>query len=148
MKAKRIDIVSVKMVKESSMLYAERKITSPDNAATIFRKFLEDADREHLIVMCLNIKNEPTAIQTVSIGTLNSSHVHPREVYKTAILANSASIILAHNHPSGDPNPSKEDIEITGRLKDAGEIIGIEVMDHIIIGENERFVSFKAKGLL
>lgn len=148
MKAKRVDIVSVKLVKESSLLYAERRISSPDAAVPLLRKFLEDVDREHFMIMCLNTKNEPTAIHTVSVGTLNSTHLHPREVYKAAILENSACIILAHNHPSGDPTPSKEDIEITGRLKDAGKIIGIEVLDHVIIGENGRFVSLKEKCLM
>lgn len=147
MKAKRINIVSVKMVKESSLLYMERRISSPEEAAKLLYKFLEDADREHFMVICLNTKNEPTAIHTVSVGTLNSSQVHPRELFKAAILANSASVILAHNHPSGDPSPSREDIEITERLKKAGEVLGIDVMDHIIIGAN-RFTSFKAKGLM
>lgn len=148
MKAKRVDLVSVKLVKESSLFYAKRRISSPDDALTLLREFMEDADREQFLIMCLNTKNEPTAIHTVSIGTLNSSYAHPREVFKAAILANSACIILAHNHPSGDPTPSRDDMELTGRLKDAGKIIGIEVLDHMVIGENGSFVSFKAKGLL
>lgn len=148
MKAKRVDIVSIKMVKESSMLYAERKLKQPEDAVALLRNFLEDADRENFVVVCLNTKSEPTAIHTVSVGTLNSNPVHPREVFKAAILANAATIILAHNHPSGDPTPSREDIEITERLKEAGEILGIEVLDHIIIGDNGRFVSFKARGIL
>lgn len=148
MKAKRVDLVSVKLVKESSLFYAKRRISSPDDALTLLREFMEDADREQFLIMCLNTKNEPTAIHTVSIGTLNSSYAHSREVFKAAILANSACIILAHNHPSGDPTPSRYDMELTGRLKDAGKIIGIEVLDHMVIGENGSFVSFKAKGLL
>lgn len=95
----------------------------------------------------INTKNKPTAIHTVSIGTLNSTVVHPREIFKAAILSNAASIILAHNHPSGDPTPSKEDIGITKRLVDAGELLGITVMDHIIIGENN-YVSMKKRSLI
>jgi len=148
MKAKKVNIVSVKLVKESSVFYKERRISSPCDAAELLRKYLEDADREIFMIMCLNTRNEPNAINTVSVGTLNSTNIHPREVYKTAILANSSCIILAHNHPSGDTTPSREDIETTGRLVEAGKILGIEVLDHVIIGENGRFVSFKEKGLL
>jgi len=88
------------------------------------------------------------AVEVVSIGTLNSALVHPREVFKGAIINSANSIILAHNHPSGDPSPSNEDKEITNRLVEAGEIIGISVLDHIVIGSNDKFVSFKEQGLI
>lgn len=144
---KRVDIVSIKMVKESSFLYENRKITSPKEAVSLLRKFLDESDREQFIVCCMDTKNQPTSINVVSIGTLSSSLVHPREVFKSAILGNSASIIVAHNHPSGDPSPSKEDIDITERLKEAGKIIGINILDHIIIG-NDRHISLKEKGVI
>lgn len=146
--AKRIDIVSLRMIKESSVLYAARKIGTPKDVVNLVREFLEDADREQMIVCCVNQKNEPTSISVVSVGTLNSSLIHPREIFKTAIMSNAASIFLAHNHPSGDPNPSKEDIDITHNLKEAGEILRIKVLDHVIIGDNARYTSFKEKGLL
>lgn len=145
--AKRVDIVSIKMIKESSVLYANRKIATPEDCAILVKHLLEDSDREKLVVCCLNTKNEPTSISTVSIGSLNSSIVHPREVFKTAILSNAASIIIAHNHPSSNPTPSKEDINITDRLKEAGKIIGIELIDHLIICK-ENFLSLKEKGYL
>ncbi|OPX92134.1 MAG: hypothetical protein A4E52_00136 [Pelotomaculum sp. PtaB.Bin013] len=104
-------------------------------------------DREHFRVMLLNTKNQVLRIETVSIGTLSSSQVHPRELFKFAVKNSAAAIILVHNHPSGEPTPSREDIDITGRLADAGKIMGIEVLDHIIIGDG-KFVSFKEKGLL
>lgn len=144
---KRVDIVSLKMVKESSVLYTNRKIVSPKDAIDLIRVLLEDCDREKLLVCCLNTKNEPTNISTVSVGSLNSSIVHPREVYKTAIISNSASIIIAHNHPSGNTTPSKEDINITERLKQAGKIIGIELIDHLILGYGE-YLSLKEKGYI
>jgi DNA repair protein RadC len=87
------------------------------------------------------------ARETVSIGTLNSSAVHPRELFKGAIRRSAAAIILVHNHPSGDPTPSKEDMDVTRRLQEAGEIVGIEILDHIVIGDN-KFISFKAKDML
>ncbi|KJZ84239.1 MULTISPECIES: JAB domain-containing protein [unclassified Clostridium] len=145
--SKRISIVSIKMVREASVLYDIRKIGSPKDGAELGKKFLDDADREQLIVCCLDTKNQPTAINIVSIGSLNSSIVHPREVFKPAILSNSASIMLFHNHPSGDPEPSREDISITERIKESGRILGIELIDHIIIG-NDSYCSLKEKGII
>jgi DNA repair protein RadC len=145
--AKRVDVVKLVMVRESSHLYANRKVASPQDAYHLLREFLVEADRERLVVVCLDTKNQPTSITTCSVGTLNSSLVHPREVYKTAILSNAASIIVAHNHPSQDPTPSKEDIAITNRLKDAGELLGIDLLDHVIVTD-ERYVSLKEKGYM
>lgn len=147
LKSKRVDVVSIKMVKESSFLYKNRRISSPKDVVELLRNFLEGADREQFITCCMDTKNQPTSINIVSVGTINSSLVHPREVFKTAILGNSSSIIVAHNHPSGDPLPSKEDIDITQRLKEAGRIIGIDLIDHVIIGE-DRYVSLKEKGVV
>lgn len=146
--AKRINIVSIKMVRESSILYDVRNINSPTEAAELGRRFLDEADREELIVCCLDTKNQPISMSVVSIGSLNTSIVHPREVFKVAILSNAASIILYHNHPSGIADPSKEDISITHRLKEAGKIIGIELIDHIIIGSEGKYCSLKQKGIL
>jgi len=146
--AKRINIVTIKMVKEGSTLYDVRQIITPSDAAGLGRKFLEDSDREQVIVCCLDTKNHPVSLNVVSIGCLNSSLIHPREIFKTAILSNAAGIILFHNHPSGDPEPSQEDINITTRIKEAGKIMGIELLDHIIIGSEGAFCSLKGKGLL
>lgn len=146
--SKRVDIVSIKMVKEKSIKYETRIISTPNDAQYLFRRFLEDSDREQLIVVSLDTKNQPTTINVASIGSLNSSIVHPREIFKSAILSNANSIIIAHNHPSGDVNPSKEDISITKRLKECGELMGINLIDHIIIGDNNRFISLKEKGII
>ena len=145
--AKRVDIVSIKMVREGSTKYENRKIETPFDAYVLLKNFLEDSDREKLLVVCLDTKNQPINICTVSVGTLNSSLVHPREVFKTAILSNSNQIMLAHNHPSGISAPSNEDKAMTNRIKDAGVILGIELIDHIIIGSNEYF-SFKENKLM
>ncbi|HGE5778985.1 TPA: RadC family protein [Bacillus pseudomycoides] len=143
--AKRVDIVKLKMVKESSLLYKERRVKSPEDASLLFKRFLNGADREYFIVLCLDIKNQPTAINVCHIGSLNSSIVHPREVLKPAIISNAASIIVAHNHPSNDPTPSSEDLEVTKRLIEAGKVVGIGVLDHLIVCE-ESFISLKEKG--
>ncbi|TSI11087.1 RadC family protein [Lysinibacillus sp. BW-2-10] len=143
--SKRINIVSVKLVKESSMLYKQRRVRSPQDSYELFHEYLGEVDREHFVVACLDTKNQPTNISTVHIGSLNASIVHPREVMKTAILSNAASIICCHPHPSGDPTPSSEDIDVTERLAEVGKIVGIELLDHIIIGDG-KFISLKEKG--
>lgn len=145
--AKRVNIVSIKMVREASILYGARKINSPKDASDLGRQFLEDLDREQLLLCCLDTKNQPIALNVVSTGSLNSSIVHPRELFKAAILSNAASIILFHNHPSGDTTPSGEDMNITNRLKECGKLLGIELIDHIIIGNN-CYCSLKEKGIL
>lgn len=107
-------------------------------------RFLE---KEHFRAILLDVKNHVISVEEISVGTLNSSIVHPREVFKPAIRRSSASILLVHNHPSGDPTPSKEDIEITKRLVDAGMILGINVLDHIIIG-NDSILSLRERNLM
>ena len=145
--AKRINIVSIKMVKESSFLYQTRQILSPNDAYDMIKEQLQDLDREQFIISCLNTKNEPTNISVVSVGTLNKAIVHPREVFKTAILSNAASIMAFHNHPSGEITPSQQDIQLTNRLYEAGELLGIKLLDHLIIGDGT-FTSLKEKGYL
>jgi len=145
--AKRVDIVSLRLVKETSLLYKDRAIRSPEDGYNLFKQFLGELDREYFVVMCLDVKNQPTAINICHIGSLNASIVHPREVMKTAILSNSASILVLHNHPSGNPLESPEDIEVTKRLAEAGRIIGIELLDHLIVGDNN-FISLKEKGYI
>lgn len=122
-------------------------IRGPEDVYHWLKDEVKLLDREHFVAVLLNIKNQVIAKEVVSIGTLNSSMVHPRELFKRAIRRSAASIILVHNHPSGDPTPSREDITITKRLMEAGEIIGVQILDHIIIGF-EQFVSLKAKGLI
>ncbi|MGG3887339.1 JAB domain-containing protein [Brevibacillus panacihumi] len=146
--AKRVNIVSLKMVRESSLLYPQRRIRMAKDAEGLFRKFLQENDREQFLLLCLNTKNEPTAIHTVSVGSLDASIVHPRETFKIAILSISASIIVAHSHPSGDPTPSQQDLAVTKRLREAGELMGITLLDHIIVGSEGAFVSLKEGGYM
>lgn len=146
--AKRIQVIGLRMVREaSSILYPGRRIHKPQDAADLFRQFVGDCDREAFCILCLNTKNEPTAIHLVSTGTLNASLVHPRETFKLAILANSAAIIACHNHPSGHADPSPQDIELTERLRKSGCLLGIDLLDHIILGHG-CFISMKEKGLV
>ena len=146
--AKRVNVVSVKLVRESSVMYEPRYVNTPQDAALLVEDFLAYSDREKVVAICLDVKNQPTAISTISMGTLNSSLVHPREVFKTAILSNAAGFILAHNHPSGDLTPSKDDMTATKRLQEVGELIGIDLLDHIIVGDGKRYTSFREQGLM
>jgi DNA repair protein RadC len=122
-------------------------IRSPQDAASFLMEDLRYLQKEHFVVLFLNTKNHVVAQETLSMGSLNASIVHPREVFRAAIKRSSASIICVHNHPSGDPTPSPEDIAMTSRLVEAGQIIGIEVLDHIILGD-QNFVSLKEKGYI
>ena len=145
--SKRINIVSIKMVNVSSFLYQTCTISSPKDAYEMIKDQLQDLDREQFIIACLNTKNEPTNISVVSVGTLNKAIVHPREVFKTAILSNAASIMAFHNHPSGETTPSQQDIQLTNRLYEAGELLSIKLLDHLIIGDGT-VTSLKEKGYL
>jgi DNA repair protein RadC len=127
----------------------DTKITvkSPEDVVKTARNLLKGKKKEHFVVICLDTRNHLIKTSTVSIGSLDCSIVHPREVFKDAISSSAASVIFIHNHPSGDPTPSEDDIKMTKRLIEAGEIIGIEVLDHIIICDNEH-LSMKAKNLV
>jgi DNA repair protein RadC len=122
-------------------------IRSPQDVAAYLMEDLRYLKKEHFVCLFLNTKNHVIAQETLSMGSLNASIVHPREVFRAAIKRSSASIICVHNHPSGDPTPSPEDIEITERLVEAGRLIGIEVLDHIILGDQSH-VSLKEKGYM
>lgn len=127
----------------------DMKITvkSPEDVVKTARNLLKGKKKEHFLVLCLDTRNHLIKTSTVSIGSLDCSIVHPREVFKDAISSSAASVIFIHNHPSGDPSPSEDDIKMTKRLIEAGEIIGIEVLDHIVVCDSEH-LSMKAKNLV
>lgn len=122
-------------------------ITTPQDVAELCMEDMRYYDKEHFKIILLNTKNQVISTELISIGSLNASIVHPREIFTLPIRKSAAAIILVHNHPSGDPTPSNEDLKVTRRLCEAGRILGIEVIDHIIIGEG-RFFSFREKGIL
>lgn len=128
---------------------SEQKISfgSPKEVADMMMEEMRYLDREHFKALFLNTKNTIICCETISIGSLNSSIVHPREVFKTAIKRSAASLILLHNHPSGNPQPSAQDIAVTQRLSEAGKLLGIEILDHIVIGDGI-YVSMKEEHLL
>jgi len=126
--------------------YKKDRFTSSRDAFEWFKE-LRYETKEVFAAIHLDSKNKIVCADIVSVGSLNASIVHPREVFKTALLSNAAAVLFVHNHPSGDPEPSSEDIALTRRLKDAGELLGIRVLDHVIVGEN-RYLSFADKGLI
>lgn len=144
------NLPKIKLVKEKTAVYYDgrKKIDCPEVLYKIGKQILNDyieEDREAFAVILLDTKLKPIGNYIVSTGTLNQSLVHPREVFKKAIVASAYSIMLLHNHPSGDPNPSNEDLRVTQVLVEAGKIVGIEVLDHLIVGSSS-FYSFKERG--
>jgi DNA repair protein RadC len=139
----------IALVREPGVKLAERpEMRQPAAAARVLAEYIGEADRELFVIALLTIRYRVLGLHTVSVGCLSSSLVHPREVFKPAILAGSSAVLLAHNHPSGDPEPSAEDHALTRRLAAAGTILGIEVLDHLVLGEEGRFVSLRARGAL
>ena len=132
-------------IQEGTEQYVSKTISDAQTVYALF-SFLQQETKEHFIALHLDVKNRILCIDRVSAGTMTCSLIHPREVFKTALLSSAASLLLIHNHPSGDPAPSREDISITEKLKGAGELMGIAVLDHVIIGDG--YVSLKEKGYL
>jgi DNA repair protein RadC len=140
---------SIRLVKEKASRYdIDNEINSPSEVWKIATEILHlhEMPEEVFSIITLSTKNKVTGLFKVSRGTVNLSIVHPREVFKRALLNNATSILLVHNHPSGDPKPSPEDIMVTKRLKNAGEFLGIQVVDHVIIGDG--YFSFKEKDMI
>ena len=134
----RIQLVEVERIQSSAA-----QLRSSFDAASLLQDYLHDVDREHFVVLLLNRKNRFIGMNMVSIGSLTASVVHPREVFKAAILANASAIICGHNHPSGDTEPSHEDRTLTNRLVECGKLMGIDVLDHVIVGHgNTNYYSF------
>jgi len=128
------------------------KVHNPEAVAEVFREVLKNEDevdqnKEHFWSMGLNTKNRVLYLELVSLGCLTESVVHPREVFKSAIIKSAANLIFCHNHPSGEPEPSLPDITLTKKLKEGGDILGIKILDHIIVG-NDNIFSFNSEGKL
>ena len=140
-------IAAMELGRRVSRLQLEERYTirSPEDGANYVMEDMRFLSQEHFVCLYLNTKNQVLHRQTVFVGSLNASIVHPREVFREAFRRSAASLICFHNHPSGDPTPSKEDIEVTKRLAECGKMLGIDMLDHIIIGD-QKFISLKEKG--
>lgn len=141
----KIPQYKIQLVRESSALYETHRVDCPDNAAAIITQYLDHPDREHLVALLLDVKNNVIGINTVAVGSATAAVVHPREVFKPAILANATAIILTHNHLSGDVTPSRDDDATTRKIKEAGKLLDIPLLDHIIVSHcPEHYYSYKA----
>ena len=148
-KRSRVPLYRIVLVRTGSIAKEGKAfVTCATEASKLFRQFLGDVPEEHFLLMVLDSRRRVIGLSEVSVGTLSASLVHPREVFRAAILLNGAAAIVAHNHPSGDPMPSAEDRDATRRLVRAGELLGIPVADHIVLGERETHFSFREHGLL
>ena len=148
--AKAIQILAaIELGKRLAQKELDNKFTirSPEDAANYLIPELAPLQQEHFVALYLNVKNQILHKQTIFVGSLNASIVHPREIFRVAIRRSAAAIIVAHNHPSGNPSPSPEDIDVTKRLIEAGQILGVDLLDHIIIGDHQ-FISLKEKGYI
>ena len=143
-----IDIVKIQMIRDGSIEYGKKAISKPQELAELGLKLLKNADRENFILVCLNAKNFVNCIHLVSIGTLDRTVITPREVMKAALLSNAASIAFIHNHPSGDAQPSSEDISLTNTLARCADLFEIRVLDHVIVADDGRYESFLEKKIL
>ena len=144
-----LPLYRVALVRDGALAMDTRpQIHNPESVANILWQYLQDKDREYFCMLMLDTKNRVIGMHVVSIGILDSALVSPREVFKMALLSNAASVILGHNHPSGDPTPSAEDKRITQQLSEAGKLMHIEVLDHIIVGAENRFTSLKERGFM
>ena len=138
-------LVKVQLVREKA---AKKLVSSPAEVLKLVKVEMEKFDREYLISIYLDAANQVVAIEECSKGTLNAAPISSREVYKAGILCNAMSLIILQNHPSGECKPSEDDIKVTKMLSDAGEILGIKLLDHIIVGANDTYMSFKERGLI
>lgn len=135
--------IKVVVVRERAMKSSAQSITGPKELCALLKRRACSLDRENFWVVHLDVRNVPLSFETISVGTISSTIVHPRETFKSAILLGASSIICAHNHPSGNLEPSDEDIELTKRLVKVGELVGIQVLDHVIITSLGSYTSLR-----
>ena len=140
-------VYSVRLVKDRTVRYAVREVGHSDHAAALLRALIGGADREHLAAVFLDCRNEVIGVHIVAVGGLSGAQTTSREVFRAAITAGAAAIVLGHNHPSGSPEPSREDVAFTRTIVAAGKLLGVEVVDHVVIGEGAH-VSMFERGLL
>jgi DNA repair protein RadC len=135
----RIPRYSVRLVREGSYPAQDRTIRNSHTAAAILGPLVDGLDREHFVACGLDAKHRIIGVNLVAVGSLSLAIVHPREVFKPAVLMSAAALLVAHNHPSGDSSPSLEDRALTARLRQAGEVLGITLLDHVILGESQHY---------
>lgn len=144
----RIPVVSLRLVRDKTVPYYKKIISQPEDAHLLAKELIGDRDREVILLFCLDNKNKIACISEASIGSTNNAFAGPKEILRTALISNATSIIIAHNHPSGDPTPSQDDRTFTQKLKEAAETVGIKILDHLIIGDEKYFSFCEDEGVL
>jgi DNA repair protein RadC len=144
----RIPGLKVSVIRDGSIQSDAETLEEPSRVADLARRIIGDDEREHFLAFFVDARNRVKGYSVISIGTLSASLVHPRETYRPAIINGAAGVIVVHNHPSGDCSPSDDDRETTRRLKRAGEVVGVPLLDHVIIAAPSGYVSFRERGLL
>lgn len=138
----RVQLVEIRLVAEFT---TQQQVHEPRDIGRMLHDLIGNADREHFVAVYLDARHRVTHVHTVSVGHLTATTVHPREVFKGALLANAQALVVGHNHPSGDVNPSTEDRRVVERLREAGTVLGIELLDAVIVGPGRRFYSFASE---
>lgn len=141
-------IIHLEMIREDRCLYGMRRFNNPRDAVEMIRPLFYQLDREIMVVLSLDAKNTPVAVEVVAVGGIDNCMVDVRNIFKHAIICNATSVICFHNHPTGIAEPSKDDIAITKRIKEAGDLLGISLLDHIIIGEMTYYSILENRGTL
>lgn len=144
----RIPVYKIAMIRDGSVCAERTFVSSSRDLCPLLGEYYKEHDREEMLVVLLDAKHKIIGLHTVSIGSQSMSIVHPRETFKAAIVGQAAALILAHNHPSGDPTPSEKDRQLTARLKGCGALLGIPILDHLVIGDSGRYTSFADRGEL
>ena len=144
----RIPLYKIAMIRDGSVCADRTVVSSSRDLSPLLSDYFMYHDREEMLAVLLDAKHKIIGLHTVSIGSATFAIVHPRETFKAAIVGHAVALILAHNHPSGDPTPSQEDRALTKRLREVGELVGIPVLDHLVIGDGGRYVSFADRGEL
>ncbi|WP_313345074.1 JAB domain-containing protein [Lacrimispora sp.] len=144
---KKVGIIKLKIIREGTVVYGTQRFHEAKEEADIVRPLFEYSDWEIIMVMSLGSAMTPVALEVVAVGGVSACAVDTRDLFMHAILSNASKIICFHNHPSGEPKPSREDSHITGRIKEVGVLLGIELLDHIVIGSEGRYVSFREEGI-
>lgn len=143
LETKYVPLVRLQVVKERFLPYGKEEIVVPEKVVKMVKRLLEGADKECILVIPVDVRSRPLGVEFAAVGALNCAHSFPREIYKNALISNAFGVIIVHNHMSNNVHPSEDDWRFTRRMQDAGDLLGVELLDHIIIGDSEEYFSMR-----
>lgn len=141
LKTKYVPLVRLQVVRERFLPYGQEKISSPEKVVKMVRRLLDGSDKECILAIPVDTKSKPLGIEFVAMGSVNCAYAFAREIYKHALISNATGVIIVHNHPSGEVMPSEQDWKFTREIQEAGDLLGVELLDHIIVGDEEKYFS-------